>query len=614
MTRTLLLLTVFLLRLAGAAAAAELDPALRTALAGGGEVPVIVRLQPLAMAPEAGQAGALDRRAFGARLQQQVRISQAPLLAFLAARGVVPVRSLVLINALALHADAALVELLAARSDVVSIALDGTVPRPQLPVRGVVTAAAVPSAVTPWNLNAINAPALWTMGYHGEGMVVATLDTGVETNTSGLAASYRGGSNSWFDPYGNTLTPSDFLTDNIYHGTAVMGLLVGSATGVAPGAKWIAARIFPPTGQATYSAIHSAFDWVLDPDGNPATDDAPDVVNNSWSLDLSSAGTCITEFAADAQRLREAGIAVVFAGGNAGTTDPNTGALIPRTSLSPGNNAGNLAAGMVDSQLLLDTASSAGPSPCDPAGTVYPDLVAPGVNITSLAPGGTVSGLVGTSFSSPHVAGVMVLLKQAESLAVGSGLQRAVIESARLDLVGLASPDNFYGHGMLDAANALNNLRVVDQPPNAAVPLAPADGATGLNAAAVTVSWTPGTDPDGEQVRSLVIWGTDPNLNGASQVLVAAVALAPAGLAIALLMLPGALRRRRVQLLLAMLLLATAAGLYACGGGGSSAPPPPPSYTLSGLTPGTTYYWRIDQVDERGRVTNGPVRSFATAP
>ena len=268
--------------------AAELGPALRQALQGRtGELPVIVRLQ--AQADTTGLAPGGDRRqgrsALIRRLRQVARDSQAPLQSFLVTRGVARVDSLVLINALALRAAPGLIAELAARPEVARIELDGSVPTPRVPAPGVVTAAVTPSAVIPWNLSTINAPTLWGQGIDGTGVVVATLDTGVDIASSGLAASYRGGGNSWFDPYGHTTVPSDFLTDNIYHGTAVMGLLVGAATGVAPGARWIAARIFPPTGTATYSAIHLAFDWVLDPDGNPATDDAPDVVNNSWSLD-----------------------------------------------------------------------------------------------------------------------------------------------------------------------------------------------------------------------------------------------------------------------------------------------------------------------------------------
>lgn len=75
----------------------------------------------------------------------------------------------------------------------------------------------------------------------------------------------------------------------------------GTAIGVAPAARWIAARIFDDRGRSSAAAVHSVYQWLLDPDGNPATDDAPDVVNNSWTF--TSPG-CHLEFEPDLQALR----------------------------------------------------------------------------------------------------------------------------------------------------------------------------------------------------------------------------------------------------------------------------------------------------------------------
>mgnify|MGYP000538239624 CR=1 FL=1 len=74
---------------------------------------------------------------------------------------------------------------------------------------------------------------------------------------------------------------------------------------MAPDAKWIAAKIFNDSGAATTTGIHLAFQWLLDPDGNPATADAPNVVNASWTM---SAAGCNTDFQPDLQSLRAAGI------------------------------------------------------------------------------------------------------------------------------------------------------------------------------------------------------------------------------------------------------------------------------------------------------------------
>jgi bacillopeptidase F len=102
------------------------------------------------------------------------------------------------------------------------------------------------------------------------------MDTGVDYLHPDLADKWRGGANSWYDPNGEHATPYDANG----HGTGVMGILVGgtaggTAIGVAPGAQWIAVKLFDDTGEASESDIHLGLQWFLDPDGNPDTDDVP---------------------------------------------------------------------------------------------------------------------------------------------------------------------------------------------------------------------------------------------------------------------------------------------------------------------------------------------------
>ena len=130
-----------------------------------------------------------------------------------------------------------------------------------------------------------------------------------------------------------------------------------------------------------------AFQWILDPDGHPAADDAPDVVNNSWGFELQP-GFCDTVFQADIQILKAAGIAVVFAAGN-------TGAAGPQSDISPANNPEGYAVGAVDQNLTIASYSSRGPSTCD--GTVFAEVVAPGDQLitTDLSNGGNPAVVAG---------------------------------------------------------------------------------------------------------------------------------------------------------------------------------------------------------------------------
>ena len=337
------------------------------------------------------------------------------------------------INGTALTASAGVIRALAGRPEVARISIDAVIEGPGL-------AKAEPAAAE-WNLNAIRAPELWAVGDTGAGIVIGSMDTGVDPSHPDLEASYRGGSNSWLDPYGEHPTPHD----RSGHGTQSMGVMVGgdaggSAVGVAPDAIWIAAKIFNDAGSGTLSAIHESFQWMLDPDGDPDTDDGADVVNGSWSL--GNIDDCALEFEQDLQMLKAAEIAVVFAGGNYGPDSD--------TSVSPANNPSGFAVGFVDESDTVHVSSSRGPSTC--GGTVYPEVVAPGVGIRTTDLGSLYAWVTGASIAAPHVSGAMALLLSAHPEATVEQLEKA-LEYSGFDL-GEAGPDSSYGYGRIDVTTA----------------------------------------------------------------------------------------------------------------------------------------------------------------
>ncbi len=370
--------------------------------------------------------------------------TQKPLKAFLKKRGARKIIPFWIFNGMAVTLKKKVFDELSTQPGIQSIRLDGLL---SLPV-----SLSASSATPEWNLNAINAPTLWTKGYTGAGIVVASMDTGVDVLHPDIASNWRGGSNSWFDPHNEHATPHD--SDG--HGTQTMGVMVGgdassSAIGVAPDASWIAVKLFNDAGLALYSDIHQGFQWLLDPDGDPNTDDLPDVVNNSWGYDA-LVNQCFTEFEADVQALKTAGVAVVFSAGNSG--------FMPSTSISPANYADSFAVGNVNEQLQLNSVSSRGPSVCD--GTIFPEIVAPGVNIktTDRTLGGlfpdSYAFVSGSSFSAPHVSGAMALLLSANPDLSVAELENALISSAT-DL-GNPGPDNDFGNGLLDVAASYNTF------------------------------------------------------------------------------------------------------------------------------------------------------------
>ena len=413
-------------------------------------------------------------------LKSKANASQQALRTLLVNNKAQRIRQLWLTNGMAFIANSAVIRGIANRPDLESVRLDQTLNAPAVTT-------GVP--VTPeWNLGAIHVPDIWTLGYTGTGIVVANMDTGVDADHPDLGNKWRGGLNSWYDPHGEHATPYD----SFGHGTQTMGIMVGgnaggTSIGVAPGARWIAAKLFNDAGQAQWSDIHLSFQWLLDPDGDPNTADMAQVVNASWGL-LGSTNQCVMEFNDDIHILKAAYIAVVFSGGNDGSA-----AL---TSVSPANNPEGFAIGAVDSTLTLANFSSRGESACD--GGIYPRVSAPGVNINTadLSIGGLplYASVSGTSYAAPHISGTMALLLNAFPNASVAQLESALQQSA-IDL-GELGADNSYGYGLANALAAYNYL--LDNAPSGNAPVITSIPVTSATQGQVYQYPVTATDPDGD--------------------------------------------------------------------------------------------------------------------
>ena len=415
------------------------------AAAPGEPVAVIVSFRSKTTARTLRKALADDDRATRRRetvseLEAAAESDASSIIATARSMGARDLRVLWVTGAVSMRASPELIDALLADPAVVQIRPDGQLIAPMA-----LAGEALPAQ---WNINMVRAPELWARGFRGDGAVIASLDTGVDGLHPGLAPSFRGGTNSWYDGFGVFSAPRD----NYGHGTLTMGLMVGgdsagAGIGVAPEARWIAGRVFDQFGFSTESLIHQAFQWILDPDGNPSTDDAPDVVNNSWGITID--GACDTRFQPDIDALRAADISVVFSGGNDG----------PLGGASPANNGHVISVGAVDIDRSVTYYSGRGPSTCD--GAVFPKVVAPGDNVltTDLSAGGRPLYVLaaGTSFAAPHVAGVIALLRAAVPLATADEVDAAIAATA-VDL-GAPGPDNDSGRGLIDAVAALEWLQ-----------------------------------------------------------------------------------------------------------------------------------------------------------
>ncbi len=317
-------------------------------------------------------------------------------------------------------------------------------------------------------LVAVRAPEVWDLGYTGEGILVATLDTGVDGNHPALASRWRGVADpryeghpewAWFDPVTNTTFPQSFGA----HGTHTMGTVCGGAPGdqigVAPGAQWIHAGVIDRVSieQTVADAILS-FQWMLDPDGDPSTNwDVPQVCSNSWRVTTwHGYPPCDQTFWAYLDACEAAGTVILFSAGNEGPA-PNT---IGRPPDRATDDYRTCAVGAVDANNAswpVAGFSSRGPSYCTPNGdpAIKPDIAAPGVDVRSSVPGGGYEqwGWSGTSMASPHVNGVVALVRQACPDLTVEEVKQIIFEAA-YDL-GSPGEDNSYGWGMVDAYEAV---------------------------------------------------------------------------------------------------------------------------------------------------------------
>ncbi|WBB74203.1 S8 family serine peptidase [Micromonospora sp. WMMD1128] len=315
-----------------------------------------------------------------------------------------------LVNAIETDGGPAVRAWLSGRPEVARVLVDQR-PRP-LPAAAPPARGDTPAPTGPtWNVSLIGADRVWSeLGVTGAGVVVGSSDSGVDGGHPALAAGFRGGDDSWYDPWEHRRAPAD----RGGHGTHTLGSAVGrGGIGVAPGASWVGCVNLDRNlgNPARYLDCLQFMLAPFPPGGDPFTDGrpqrAPDVLTNSWGcppLEGCDAGALRPATAA----LAAAGILVVAAAGNEG---PSCGSLNDPPAPYPDV----LTVGAVDRSRRLTEFSSRGPT----GGVAKPDLVAPGAAVPSAFPGGGYATLDGTSMATPQVAGVVALMWSANPALIG---------------------------------------------------------------------------------------------------------------------------------------------------------------------------------------------------
>jgi subtilisin family serine protease len=390
-------------------------------------------------------------------LREVANRSQADLLAILRSNAdVVNYRSYFILNAIHVTSGVASLDAVTAYPgvDVIEAERLFTIPEPEV-ANGVLA--------PEWGIQIIRATEVWAdFNLFGDGVVLATIDTGVQYNHPALEDKYRGtatGSHdfNFFDPAN---VCGGAVCDNNGHGTHVTGTMVGddggsNQIGVAPGAQWIAAKGCESNSCSDASLLASA-EWMLAPcafgdaPGAPSCDPnmRPHVINNSWG---GPGGDDWYQASVDAWRA--AAMIPVFSAGNSG---PGTG-----TIGSPSDYCNVMSIGGTNSSDGMYSSSSRGPG-AFPGCSDKPDVSAPGQGVRSSVPTNSYNTYNGTSMASPHVSGCIALMLSAAPMLDYDEIYDILITTA----VDLGTPgfDYNYGHGRIDCYEAVLEALVLAGP------------------------------------------------------------------------------------------------------------------------------------------------------
>jgi len=345
----------------------------------------------------------------------------------------------------------------------------------------------------------------WELGYQGQGVNVAIMDTGIDNNHPSLAGKWVGGAD--FSKPESFLVPRDgsFDADDPQgHGTTCSGIATGTGApegkymGAAPGARLVDLRIGTVVGYAPgevyqdfYDASLQGAQWALEHkddawEGVDKDNHGIDIVSLSWGVDVGYPSPGTDPYSISLNKLVDAGVHVVAAAGNEGPDNNGfhgMGAadnIITVGATDDGNTINR-------SDDIIASYSSRGPRTDDGddygADELKPDVSASGTGIIqcqySRNPLDDASGNgygnrgSGTSYACPSVVGVVALMLEANP-ELDPVLTKEILRATAERKGDASEPDidpfwnRDFGWGIVDAYQAvkmaaeLENVNVLD--------------------------------------------------------------------------------------------------------------------------------------------------------
>ncbi|HEX4912755.1 MAG TPA: S8 family peptidase, partial [Vicinamibacterales bacterium] len=298
----------------------------------------------------------------------------------------------------------------------------------------------------------MNMPAAWDANSDGvpdrtgsRDVIVAVIDDAFDLTHPDLAANFIAGR----DFVGNDDDPSPDANGLLDHGTLVAGSLgaVGNNSAGIAGIAWSVSMMPLKIGRVSDGAVELSEDAILD-----AYDYARE--NGAQIINASYGGPGFSQIEQDRiEDLAAAGVLFVTSAGNFNSNLDYSVFAYPANYDVPNV----VAVAATNRQDNVASFSQFGP--------LSTDVAAPGLQIVTTKVGGgyetcdddgnCVGGVNGTSFSSPHVAGIAALIKSVHPDADYRELRARLIEGAEAG-VDNGDAEELTAAGRVDAANSLN--------------------------------------------------------------------------------------------------------------------------------------------------------------
>lgn len=329
---------------------------------------------------------------------------------------------------------------------------DSTSPPPPPPPPPAPAASAPPSATSAeykrnWGLGAVHASAAFDQGGTGRGIIIAVIDTGVDSTQADLQGRISSASTDI-----NTRRHAPEGADS--HGTEVAGVIAANFNGMGTiGIAYEATILGIRADDGTATTCPTDGCQFYDSDLAAAVDYA--VAHGARVINMSLGGDTTQSLAFEAAltRAKSAGVVVVASAGNDGAGNPGWPARYAVDSRYAGY---VIAAGASDVDGTLASFSNR----AGVAANGY--LVAPGVDIITSCDTTTCWRVSGTSFSSPEIAGAVAVLLQAFPNLSGPAAIDILLRSA--DDKGAAGTDAVWGRGMLNMERAFQPIGTLSMP------------------------------------------------------------------------------------------------------------------------------------------------------